>query len=102
MERATGLEPASSAWKAKALPLDDTRKLSKSTMAPAARIEQAGRRFGGGTRRHALAGEVGLTDRICPGVFLLHRQAPHYSATANTQWGPASESNRRPLPTMQR
>ena len=59
MERATGLEPASSAWKAKALPLGDTRKLSKSTMAPAARIEQAGRRFGGGTRRHALAGELG-------------------------------------------
>jgi hypothetical protein len=58
MERATGLEPASSAWKAKALPLGDTRKLSKN-VAPAARIEQAGRRFGGGTRRHALAGELG-------------------------------------------
>ena len=26
-----------------------------------------------------------MTDRICPGVFLLHRQAPIYSATANTQ-----------------
>ena len=71
-------------------------------MAPAARIEQAGRRFGGGTRRHALAGEVGLTDRICPGVFLLHRQAPNYSATANTQWSLALESNQPPLDTSER
>ena len=26
---------------------------------------------------------IGLTDRICPGVLLIHNQAPNYSATAN-------------------
>jgi hypothetical protein len=29
LERVTGFEPVSSAWKAEALPLDDTRKIKK-------------------------------------------------------------------------
>lgn len=46
--------------------------------------------------------KIGLTDRICPGVFLLHRQAPHYSATANTRWSHAPDLNRHPCATRAR
>lgn len=65
MERATGIEPVSSGWKPEAQPLYQTRShLARftfargddmNTVATAARIEQAGRRFGGATDHHDLA-----------------------------------------------
>lgn len=77
MERTTGLEPVSPAWKAGALPLDDTR------VAPVAGIEPAAGRFGDGCDpMTSPAQEVfGVTDGIRTRVNLLHRQAPSLAAT---------------------
>jgi hypothetical protein len=60
MERATGFEPASSAWKAKALPLDDTRIVKE--LAPMAGVEPAGRGFGDRTSTTASPAQIGVAD----------------------------------------
>ena len=61
MERATGLEPASSAWKAKALPLDDTRKFSKSNNGTGVRTRTGKVGFGDQPTSYAHR-QIGVTD----------------------------------------
>ena len=94
MERTTGLEPVSSVWKTEALPIR-RRPHCQRTWRPCQELNLRSWFWRPARCPQHTATYIGLTDRICPGVVLLHRQAPLYSATANTHEGSHEpESNR--------
>lgn len=91
MERAIGFEPTSSAWKAKALPLDDTRIVKE--LAPALGVEPS-RSVLETNPPPRLAGTtwVGVGSRTPLGSFTGCWYSVHHSPTHNDQHGAAGRN----------